>query len=450
MLEVSLVIRKKTGEEVEKIPKDSTKIKRTNTFKEFEQEIRSKFKISDKEITIKALDSDKEEINIKDEESYNDEDYKSLTQYIVYIDIEEDNSNDTGDLNIEEILNIKNDLFIDEKEFKDMLDKQIDISKISQEINIDEEEKEPKLNPEAQLLEKFFKDFQEKIKSSTDNNQESFIDYIKKEFTSFDKLIDDKVENIKIYINNNIEEADNLEKDMHGMKECIPTVANVLEKQPIMLNISLDKTKYEIFDNKAANIVIENIKLKNMSNQKVSLQNKCWIKDKKNSDEDIIILNKNIFNKNENLDENEEKTQNLNLSINNPKRNKTYNLKFYLGDNTNNNSVSEKVTSNTLTLSIKIKENEIIQPPKQQQIQPVKNEKKEEVKKEEIKKEEVKKEENPSINVGGSLTNEEVDVIYRILDENYYISSIYDENEIKQKIREMNGTLEELKKYYEG
>ena len=263
MLEVSLVLRKRAGGKEEKIPKDSTKIKRTNTFKEFEQEIRSKFNINDKEITIKALDSDKEEINIKDEESYNDKDYKSLTQYIVYIDLEEDNSNDTGDLNIEEILNIKNDLFIDEKEFKDMLDKQIDISKISQEIKIDEEEKEPNLDPETQLLEKFFKDFQEKIKSTTDNNQKSFIDYIKKEFISFDKLIDDKVENIKIFINNNIEEADNLEKDMHGMKECIPTVATVLEKQPIMLNISLDKTKYEIFDNKAANIIIDSYRTDN-------------------------------------------------------------------------------------------------------------------------------------------------------------------------------------------
>ena len=468
MLEVSLVQRKRTGGKEEKIQKDSTKIKRTKTFKEFEQEIRSKFNITDKEITIKALGSDKEEINVNNEESYIDEDNQYLTQYIVYIDIEGDNSNDTGDLNIEEIFNIKNDLFIDENEFKDMLDKQIDISKISPEIKIDDNEKEPNLKSENQLLDNFFKDFQEKIQSVTDDNQKLFIDNIKKEFVSFDKLINDKVENMKINIMKNIEKTEDLEKDIEGMRDCIQIVANP-KVQPIMFNISLDKTEYEIFDNKAEDIVIENIKLKNMSNQKLSLQNKCWIKDK-NSDKDIIIPeNKNILNKNENLDENEEKTLNLNLSINNPKSNKVYNLKFYLGDNTNNNSVYKKVTNNTLTLSIKIKEKEIIQPVKKEEI------KKEEVKIEEkpdipVKKivkvdnptienhekieektEDNPKVDNPSVKPDGGLTNEQVEKIYNILDGEYGISGfIEDDDAFKQKIREMRGNLEELKNYVES
>ena len=495
MLEVSLLLRKRVRGKVEKIPKDSTKIKRTKTFKEFKEEIRSKFNITDKEITIKALSSDKEEINVNNEESYTDEDNQCLTQYIVYIDIEEDNLNNTGDLNIEEIFNIKNDLFIDENEFKDMLDKQIDISKISPEIKIDEKEKELNLEPEEQILGNFFKDFQAKIKPVTDNNQKLFIDNIKKEFLSFEKLIKDKVESMKINIVKNIERTENLEEDIQGMRDSIQIIANS-KMQPIMFNISLDKTEYEIFDNKAANIVIENIKLKNMSNQKVSLQNKCWIKDK-NSDEDIIIPpNKNILNGNENLDENEEKIQNLILSINNPESNKIYNLKFYLGDNTYNNSVYKKVTNNTLTLSIKIKEKEIIQPPKQLQIQPTKDEQKdekikdEEIKKEEIKKEEIKKEkvkieekpdipvkkipkvdnptiENhekieekpednpnvdvPNINLDGELTDEQVEEIYNTLDENYGISGFLDDdNAFKQKIREMRGNLEELKNYVES
>ena len=48
------------------------------------------------------------------------------------------------------------------------------------------------------------------------------------------------------------------------------------------------------------------------------------------------------------------------------------------------------------------------------------------------------------------LTNEQVEEIYKILDKDYGISAILsDEYEFKQKIREVRGNLEILKKYIE-
>ena len=47
------------------------------------------------------------------------------------------------------------------------------------------------------------------------------------------------------------------------------------------------------------------------------------------------------------------------------------------------------------------------------------------------------------------LTNEQVEEIFNILDENYGIASFVDIDEFKQKIREVRGNLEILKKYIE-
>ena len=47
------------------------------------------------------------------------------------------------------------------------------------------------------------------------------------------------------------------------------------------------------------------------------------------------------------------------------------------------------------------------------------------------------------------LTNEQVEEIFKILDENYGIASFVDIDEFKQKIREVRGNLEILKKYIE-
>ena len=47
------------------------------------------------------------------------------------------------------------------------------------------------------------------------------------------------------------------------------------------------------------------------------------------------------------------------------------------------------------------------------------------------------------------LTNEQVEEIFNRLDENYGIASFVDIDEFKQKIREVRGNLEILKKYIE-
>ena len=106
-------------------------INRPETYKELEKIIETKFNLSGKEFSIKAIDSEDDEYNVKDENSFKDEDVEKSTIFrvILYeeeISTEKKPSKESNDFDIDKILDITNELKIEEDEFKKMLDSQVD------------------------------------------------------------------------------------------------------------------------------------------------------------------------------------------------------------------------------------------------------------------------------------------------------------------------------------
>ena len=234
MISVSLIFKKEVGPSdggsFEYNEKGSISIEKPKTYKEFEEQIRKKFKLGSMEIAIKAL-VDSEEINIRDEDSYTDDDNENAREFKVYIeeDISVPSANLDKEINIDELLNIKDDLVIDENEFINILDKQINGQ---EKIKMDEEEEEkPKNGMES--VDSFLKIIDEKIRTTTENFKKSFIESIKKELSSFNEIIDNKVKIIKNDINEKIRATEDVSKDLDGMEDAmkrIDSTSNVNDK----------------------------------------------------------------------------------------------------------------------------------------------------------------------------------------------------------------------------
>lgn len=234
MIKVTLIFKKEVGPSdggsFEYNEKGSILIEKPKTYKELEEEIRKKFKLGSMEIAIKAL-VDSDENNIKDEDTYVDEDNENAREFKVYIeeDISVPSANLDREINIDELLNIKDDLVIDENEFKNILDKQINEQ---EKIKMDEKEEEkPKNGMES--LDSFLKDIDEKIKTTTEDFKKSFIKSIKNELSSFNDIIDNRVKIIKNDINEKIKATEDVSKNLDGMEEAmrrIDSTSNINDK----------------------------------------------------------------------------------------------------------------------------------------------------------------------------------------------------------------------------
>ena len=135
MIEISLYIKKKIVDlkssfTINREKQQTISVNRPETFKELEQIIKTKFNLSGKDFIIKGVDSEEEDHNVRDEETYKDEEIKNCLKFNVFIEEEMNSENNHSkkfdDFDIDKILDITNELTIEEDEFKKLLDSQVD------------------------------------------------------------------------------------------------------------------------------------------------------------------------------------------------------------------------------------------------------------------------------------------------------------------------------------
>ena len=465
MVKITLYTKKKVQERdgsfnIKRIEKGTIVIDRPDTYKEFEKEIRTKFNIIGKEIAIRALyPTPNDEENIRDEESYNDEDFKKASQFIVILDEEESDGKSSdkvldNDLDIDSILDIKNELIIDENELNEILGKQIN-NTINNKEKITNEEEKDNFIVDNKLFESFLDNFKEKINTETENKKKLFINSIKKDYLNLERILDDKINAFNNNLKNNINDTEDAKKKMSEMKNYISFVVPD-QNLPIMFKISSEKKDYEFFENKDNNYIIPEIKIENILNKKVNFKNKYWRKGENSSPEIVLPIDKNDIDISDELGINESKCYSANISIKNPKIGQKYFLKLYIGDNTLNSTEYENVTKEPLFLNIKIKEKEeeeediLVDRKINNDIKekPEINEKKpEEIRNDQNQnKPEIKKEEKDDNKNKNGLSEEEVNKLYDFYENEFYVSSFLSEDEMKKIIRDKGGNKDEIKK----
>ena len=463
MIRVALCKKKKiidikSSMKIEHIQEKFFDIKRPKTYKELEQEIRNKFNLNGKDISIKALLEDGDEKNINGEDRYNDDDYQTKT-YNVYLENEEEglgNLDLTKNLDLDAVIDVSNELTIDENEFKLFLDKQLD-KEINEEFKQEEKDNSNEKIEVKVEFNNYFSKLEEEFKKISEEKKKSLMESIKKEFSSIDQIIDKKIKDINDIIKNAIQSNDAKEKISNIKLNMPKNDVDILDnhkKLPKMFNLFLSTIKYDILVNQADYFSINDIQIKNIINEKIDFNHKFWVRHKE-SDPDIYIPSEKTKVKIDDgyLDVNEEKKSELYLTIKNPKINQNYFFKFYIGDNSKNNSIYEDVTDEPIFINITL----------------IDEKKEEEEQKEDVKKEkelvvenpkdkiEINEEENNNdINNEGligerdDLSEERIQEIYDELEAEYYCGGVIGEDIIKEKIKELHGDMEELKKFVDA
>ena len=403
MIDITLIYKKKVGPSddfsIEEIEKGLISIKKPKTYEELEKEIRNKFKLENKEITIKAI-IDSEDINIKDEDTYTDEDNQNAKRFKVCLDEDTSEASTDIDINIDELLDIKDNLIIDENEFKTILDTQINSQLNKEELKMDEIEEE-KVD-DNKSLEEFMTDIKEKIKTATENHKQTFMDSIKNELKPFDELIEKKIKSIQSDIDNNLKETKQVTSMIKGMKGAIQKLASnssIIHKTTND-NDALEKEKKEKEDRERKEKEEREQKERKEREEKEEKERKE--KEEKERKEKEEREQKERKEK----EEKEEKER----------------------------KEKEERERKEKEKEIEVKKDE---------------DKEKEVKKDEDKEKEVKKEKSVK---PGEMTDEEVEKIYSNFDEQYGLDGILDEEkkeELLNKIRELKGNLEELADYIE-
>ena len=172
-------------------------INRPKTYKELEQEIRNKFNLNGKEISIKALLEDGDEKNINGEDRYNDDYYLTKT-YNVYLEDEGEDSGNidlTKNLDLDAVIDVSNELTIDENEFKLFLDKQLD-KEINEEFKQEEKDNNNEKIDVKVELNNYFSKLEEEFKKISEEKKNYLMESIKKEFSSIDQIWDNKISDI--------------------------------------------------------------------------------------------------------------------------------------------------------------------------------------------------------------------------------------------------------------
>ena len=525
-IEIKLVekVKNGNGEEIdmERIEKETISIDRPDSYKDLEQQIKSKFKLDENELNIKGFDSEDDEININNDDEYKDSGSK---KFIVLI--EGNSKKPDMDKFINDTLDLENDFVIDENEIINYIDETIkNLEEKNTNIELEEssmkEFNEEEKKVEEELYNYFLSDFNKKISEKTKNQYKTFIESVNNELFKFDEVIDNKVNSFKNNTEELLNESNLVHKDLSDMNTLIPKLSplyrqdskslnnanpngrndNDKDNQPKIDNINppnneekpknneqkpenneekpenneekpknneakpenneekpenneekpknnedkpknneekpenneekpenneekpenkeiqpeiekLDikskKDKFEIEEKDANNFSIEVI-IKNISEKKINLKNKKWIKGKK-SNENINFFNeKNEINNDEEIENEGEKTLKVQLAIKDPKQGEKYDFELTI-ENIDNN-----------------KEKLIIQNPIYFNVEILK-----------------KKEDNKP----GALTQEKIDEIYAKLDEEYVVNNFMKEEDVKKKIVDMNGNMEKLIEWVE-
>ena len=204
------------------------------------------------------------------------------------------------------------------------------------------------------------------------------------------------------------EEEDQKKKEEEERKKKEEEDQKKKEQKPEKLEIK-SKEKYIIEDTNASDILVQ-VKVKNVSEKKVSLKNKKWIKGKK-SNEVVEFLNGiDEININEELEENKEKNIDVHFSIKNPQQGLNYNVELFIGNTKDNNEI-DIITDNALCFNVEITKKDPDDP--------------------------------------NALTPEKIEEIYQSLDDSYVVSNFMDKQELIEKIKEMKGDMDSLIKYVE-
>ena len=466
MITVDLIIKVKEKEKISRKLEKSIEIDRPKTFKEFDNEIRNKFNLIGKEIGIAAIDEDEEEVYINDEEEYSNN--KTLKKYCIFP--EEDFDKDSKEtLDLDKLFDVSKELTIDENEFKSFLDKELD-KEINEEFKIEEDEKNDEIKLETDLN-NFISGLTEKIEVIKEDKKKTILEAIKKEYSSIHQLLDKTIKGINDNIKSHVDEVNDAKEKMSQIKidmhqDDIPENDNpqediqekpIIKPKPKMFSLSTINMEYNIDFDKAEEFVINDIKIKNILNEKIDFNHKYWIRHE-DSDSDIFIPSgKNMVKVDDRyLEENEIKKGELILSIRNPKKGEKYMFKFYIGDNSQDNSKYENVTEEPLVIYIILKKEEekidmnnkipIVEKPNDE----IKEEEKKKIennKKKDEDEDEKNKNKNDHGEKGEELTEEKIEEIFNELEEEFYISSTVGEDVIKEKIRELNGNIEQLREF---
>ena len=466
MITVDLIIKVKEKEKISRKLEKSIEIDRPKTFKEFDNEIRNKFNLIGKEIGIAAIDEDEEEVYINDEEEYSNN--KTLKKYCIFP--EEDFDKDSKEaLDLDKLFDVSKELTIDENEFKSFLDKELD-KEINEEFKIEEDEKNDEIKLETDLN-NFISGLTEKIEVIKEDKKKTILEAIKKEYSSIHQLLDKTIKGINDNIKSHVDEVNDAKEKMSQIKidmhqDDIPENDNpqediqekpIIKPKPKMFSLSTINMEYNIDFDKAEEFVINDIKIKNILNEKIDFNHKYWIRHE-DSDSDIFIPSgKNMVKVDDRyLEENEIKKGELILSIRNPKKGEKYMFKFYIGDNSQDNSKYENVTEEPLVIYIILKKEEekidmnnkipIVEKPNDE----IKEEEKKKIendKKKDEEEDEKNKNKNDHGEKGEELTEEKIEEIFNELEEEFYVSGVVGEDVIKEKIRELNGNIEQLREF---
>ena len=466
MITVDLIIKVKEKEKISRKLEKSIEIDRPKTFKEFDNEIRNKFNLIGKEIGIAAIDEDEEEVYINDEEEYSNN--KTLKKYCIFP--EEDFDKDSKEtLDLDKLFDVSKELTIDENEFKSFLDKELD-KEINEEFKIEEDEKNDEIKLDIDLN-NFISGLTEKIEVIKEDKKKTILEAIKKEYSSIHQLLDKTIKGINDNIKSHVDEVNDAKEKMSQIKidmhqDDIPENDNpqediqekpIIKPKPKMFSLSTINMEYNIDFDKAEEFVINDIKIKNILNEKIDFNHKYWIRHE-DSDSDIFIPSgKNMVKVDDGyLEENEVKKGELILSIRNPKQGEKYMFKFYIGDNSQDNSKYENVTEEPLVIYIILKKEEekidmnnkipIVEKPNDE----IKEEEKKKIennKKKDEDEDEKNKNKNDHGEKGEELTEEKIEEIYNELEEEFYVSGVVGEDVIKEKIKELNGNIEQLREF---
>lgn len=497
MIDIELIMRIiiKKGEvtDFEDKVKGSIKVEKPESYKELVNQIQKGFNISSNDLVIIGIDDEDDEYNIKDEDTY-DENKGSCIKYRIILEIHsgaksepiqvENVTNDTNGTNNINIINeankyvdvefdLESNLLNDEKELKDLLDKTMkNLEPKNPSIEIDEllfnDLNEKQSGDNNELYNYFLSNLNEKISEKNEAQKKSFLETITKEFLSVEEGINDKVEEIKSNTKNYFEDSNDVLVNLNEMKKNIPLILdpNKILKQdpkpkkdqepkggskpksdlkpksepdqkpkpeqkpksvsnpepkkepepgpapnpepvkiePEKIEIITDKKEYEFKKGDVKGFISINIKIKNISGRKIDLKDKkIFIKDNSAKESEV----KTDLNINEEMDNNIEKDIEVKIPITPPIQD-SYNYELYIKNN-KEEIISDKPLSFKITI---ITEKEPRKP-------------------------------------DGQLSKEEEDEIYNKLDEEFVVSNFMDEAELRAKIQEFRGDMEQLKKYVE-
>ena len=225
MIKITLFVKSKNKEE-DYSAKNSFSIERPKEYKDLYKTIKNKFNINNDDFALCVFDKDEEDdININDDEIYNDQKYQSQTDYKVFLEEDPFIIGENIYEFIDNTLNLKNDLLIDDAELFNNFDfstTSSDSNNLGLSVNdLKNENIYEEKTDQNELYNYFIDDFSKKISSQTEEQKKLFIESINKDLLNVDKVINENIKEfdkkVKIYS----EKVSSLQNDVDGLKNII-------------------------------------------------------------------------------------------------------------------------------------------------------------------------------------------------------------------------------------